>query len=275
MSSVRALLNDSECQVLAGALGDTPQTVGSVHDLRRGLCKAYVRGPAGRPAAVVVRSSFCTAEPVGFGSKPDQLWNLLVLVEGWDCFLVSSECSRRVAELMHAHTGRRVGFIEDVNFQLDAPVNRFTNPWVRLLTPRDLAVLSGAPPEVTGTGYRDGAEFLTHAIAAAAIVDDAIVCLAYTAARSERYADVGVYTLEPFRRRGFARSCASLVAARVQEEGQTPVWSTGHFNTASLSIARELGFSEVSRRTYVVTDKARNWRFVQPLRPADADKTRR
>ncbi|MGD2175722.1 MAG: GNAT family N-acetyltransferase, partial [Candidatus Brocadiaceae bacterium] len=252
----------------------SPETVVSAHVLRKGLCKAYVAGTPENPRAAIVQSDFCAAEPAGFGRNPDLLWDLLTVVEGWDCFLVDSECAPRVAERMQASTGRKVGFIHDVNLQLDCPADRFKDPCVRSLTPHDSALLSAAPPEVSGAGYRSVRDFLAHAIAAAAIVDGGIVSLAYTTARSQRYADVGVHTLAPFRRRGFARSAASMVAARVQEEGQTPVWSTGHFNTASLKIVRDIGFTEFSRRTYVVTDKIENWEFAQQLRSPDGDKLR-
>ncbi len=265
-------LDRSECQVLAAALGDSPETVGSIHVLLRHLCKAYVSGATDAPAAAIVQSDFCANEPVGFGCDPDRLWDLLATVKGWDCFLVSSHCSQRIAELMRAHTGQRVGFIDDISFVLDQPVAAFTHPSVRLLTLDDPDLLSAAPPAVAGSGYRDTGEFLSQAIAAAAIVDGAIASLAFTAARSERYADIGVHTLAPFRRRGFARTAASLVAARVQEEGQLPVWSTGHFNTASLNLARDLGFVEVLRRTYVVSDRIQNWRFARQFPPADSDK---
>ena len=249
------VLANSEYQILAEALGDTPETVGSVHVLRKGLCKAYVAGTPNNPTAAVVQSGFCRGEPTGFGRSPDLLWRLLTMVDGWYCFLVDSECSQRVAELMRSHTGRQVGFIDDLNFRLDCPARQFTHPCVRLLTSDDLALLAAAPAEVAGSGYRDPEEFLTQAIAAAAIVDGGIVSISHTTARSEKYADIGVHTLEPFRRRGFARAAASLVAARVQQEGQTPVWSTGHCNTASLTIAEQLGFTETSRRTYVITDE--------------------
>jgi len=258
MGSVGVMLGGGERQALAEALGDTPHTVGSVHVLRRGLCSAYVAGTADKPAAAVVQSHFCRTEPVGFGSSADLLWGLLTMVDGWDCFLVNSECSHRVAELMRSYTGGQVRFIHDLSFRLDCPAKRFTDPSARLLTPRDSALLAAAPAEVAGSGYRDAGELLTQGIAAAAIVDEGIVSIAYTAARSEKYADIGVHTLEPFRRRGLARAAASLVAARVQEQGQTPVWSTGDFNMASLSIARQLGFTETSRRTYVVTVKVQN-----------------
>lgn len=263
MESVGHPVSEQDYQALADALGDTPATVGAIHVLRRKLCNAYVAGTPGNPIAAVVQSQFDRTEPVGYGTSPDLLWGLLMQVEGWDCFLVDSGCSHRVAELMRPHTGRQVGFIQDLNFRLDSPAKRFTNPAVRLLTPDHLALLAAAPADVAGSGYRDPEEFFTQSIAAAAIVDDAIVSIAHTAARSEKYADIGIHTLEPFRRRGFARAAASLVAAMVQEDGQTPVWSTGHHNTASRSIAKQLGFKETLRRTYVITDQLPNWRFAQ------------
>jgi hypothetical protein len=44
-----------ERQVLAGALGDTPESVISVHLLARGLGEAYVAGDLRRPDGVVLR----------------------------------------------------------------------------------------------------------------------------------------------------------------------------------------------------------------------------
>jgi hypothetical protein len=266
MKYAGVLLNVVECQELAQTLGDTPYTVGSIHVLYKGLCNAYITGSVANPTAAIVQSHFCKNEPVGFGSNPDLLWDLLKMVDGWDCLLVKPEYSHRMAELVQIYTGRQVGFIDDLNFQLNYQVKQFSNPSVRLLTPRDLPLLVVTPVAVAGSGYHDAKEFLTKAISAAAIVDDHIVSIAYTAAQSKKYADIGVHTLEPFRKRGFARAAASLVAFRIQEEGKTPVWSTGHFNIPSLSIASQLGFTEISKRTYVATNLTQNWRFVQKLR---------
>lgn len=274
MTNVSFQLNADECRVLAEALGDTPHTVRYGHVLRRGRCNAYVTGTADKPIAAVVQPHLERTEPVGFGTDPGLLWGLLTLVDGWNCLLVDSECSRAVAELMQSHTGREVGFIQDLNFRLDRAARRFTDPTVHLLTLEDSSLLASPPADIPGYGYRDAEEFLTEAIAAAAIVDDRIVSIAQASARSEKFADIGIHTLEPFRRRGFARAAASLVATRVQQEGQTPVWSTGHQNRASQSIARQLGFTEMASRTYVITDEVENWRFAQQLRPADADKPR-
>ena len=147
MNSAGLALKADEYPVLAVALGDTPHTIHATHALRRRSCNAYVSGTASSPIAVVIQSHCCMTEPTGFGSDPELLWDLLMMVEGWDCFLVDSGCSHGVAELMQQHTGRQVGFIYDVNYRLDAPVKQFLNPSVRLLTLDDVDLLHvNAPP---------------------------------------------------------------------------------------------------------------------------------
>jgi predicted GNAT family acetyltransferase len=87
---------------------------------------------------------------------------------------------------------------------------------------------------------------------AAAIVTRAVVSIAFASARTAGHADVGVATLESWRGRGLATAAASLVAARIQAEGQAPVWSAGEGNLASLRVAEKIGFVEIGRRTYVI-----------------------
>ena len=161
-SDIHHQLDAAECRGLADALGDTPETVISVHLLRRGLCRAYVAGDPSCFRAAIVQSDFSPDEPAAFGSDAQALWDVLRRVPAWGCVSVSRECAPGLGEIIRVH---------------------MSAPW---------------------------------------------------------------------RRRGLARAAASIVAARVQQAGQLPVWSTGDFNTASLSLARRLGFTEVSRSTYVV-----------------------
>ena len=75
---------------------------------------------------------------------------------------------------------------------------------------------------------------------ACAIVDGDVVTIAYTSAITERHADIGVMTPEPWRGRAFATSAASLVAEKMQRIGLVPVWTTMNDD-----------FAEVSRRTVI------------------------
>lgn len=249
-----ALLDPKQYPVLAAALGDTPDTVQSTHILRRGLANVYLAGDPARFEAVILQAIDWPEEPTGFGTDPDLLWELLQEMEGWTCILVDSGCAPALAAIMKAELGRRTRFLEDVAHLLTAPAPVIRNQAVRRLTRADLELLQSAPPELRAGLWSGLRELLAEGIIACAVVAGQIVATALTAACSERHADIGVYTREEARGRGYATAAASLVARAVQEGGRTPVWSAGAHNAASLRVAQKVGFEEVSRRTYVILD---------------------
>lgn len=240
--------------VLADALGDTPETVISVHLLRRGLARAVVAGDPARPLAAIVQAHDLPGEPVGFGDDGGALWALLRRLEGWMCVNVAHACAAPLSELMAETLGANVRRFDDVYHTLTRPVIPFRDATVRRLTPADLALVEAAPSEVRGGGYGNINTMLAEGIAAGAIIDGRLVAIACTFARTERHADLGVTTLAPWRGRGFATAAASLVAAALQREEITPVWSVGQHNAASLRVATKLGFAEIGRRVYVIPE---------------------
>lgn len=240
---------------LAGALGDTPQTTISVHRLRNGFCRAYVAGDPAHFRGAIVQEDFCDTEPMGFGSDPEVLWELLKSVEGWECVNVSPECAVPLGEIIGKETGQEVRYYGDVYHVLPGPVVSFHNEAVRQLTLDDLGLLESSPEELRGGGFGSTRRLLEEGFVACAIVADEVVAIAHTSARTDRYADIGVFTMEKWRCRGFVTAAASIVAERVQEAGQKPTWSTGEDNFASLRVAQKLGFTEVSRRTYIIKVK--------------------
>ena len=100
-------------------------------------------------------------------------------------------------------------------------------------------------------GFITFEDLLTNGAAAGAVVDNRLVALAHTNAMTARYGDIGVFTDEAWRGRGFATSAASIVAHCIRERGRVPVWSAGEDNAASLRVAAKLGFVEASRRVYL------------------------
>jgi ribosomal protein S18 acetylase RimI-like enzyme len=248
-------LDPEECRILADALGDTPETVDSVHKLRRGMCKAYVAGEPSRFDGAIVQADDWPTGLTGFGSDPQVLWELLKAVEGWECVLLDSGRAPVLGEIIEQEMEVRVRYLDDVCHILAKPVLTFRDEAVRQLGLADLELLESAAPEFTASYWPSHRALLSEGIIACAIISRQVVAAALTAGRSDRYADVGVYTHKDFRCRGFATAAASVVAERVQEAGQTPVWSTDEHNTPSLRVARKLGFSEVSRRTYVLLDR--------------------
>ena len=242
-------------QLLADALGDTPETAIPAHLLKRGLCEAYVAGDASHLRAAIIRDQSCPGEPYAFGADAAAVWDLLASVKGWWCVGVPAELAAPLGEIMSAETGKSVRHYRDVYHVLLQPAPYVESSVVRELGLPDLGLLESAPAEVGGAGFGGPRALLTEGVAACAVVDGGIVAIAQTYARTPQHADIGVGTLELWRNRGFATAAASIVARRVQEAGQTPVWSAGEDNHASLRVAAKLGFTEVSRRVYLIPER--------------------
>ena len=248
------LLAPAQYPALAEALGDTPETVQSVHLLGRGNCRAYVAGDVAGFDGAIVQSIDWPEEPAGFGSDPAVLWALLQRVPGWACILVDSGCAPALAAILRAERGWRTRFLDDVMHVLDGSVQVVRDPAVRRLALADLELLASAPLELRSGLWDSPHTLLREGIVACAVVSGEIAATALTTACTERYAEIGVYTREGYRGRGYATAAASLVAQGAQEGGWIPVWGAGAHNAESLRVAQKLGFEEVSRRTYVILE---------------------
>ena len=248
------LLEPEHHALLAAALGDTPGTVQSIHMLARGLCRAYVAGDPARFEGAIVQPTAWPEEPAGFGPDPNVLWALLQRVQGWTCILVDTEVAPALGRIIEAQMERPVRYLDDVTHLLTEPVWVTRKEAVRCLTLADLDLLESAPLELRSSLWRDTRRLLAGGIVACAIVSNRVVATALVAACSDCYADIGVYTREGYRGRGYATAAASLVAQAVQESGRIPLWGAGAHNRASLRVAAKLGFREVSRRRYVILE---------------------
>jgi hypothetical protein len=181
---------------------------------------------------------------------------LLGLVSGWTSIEVATPIAPAVSALLSAKLGRDTRLHDDLHYALHAPVPAFPHPAVRLLGPDDEALLAAAHPSLCPASQDEVARLLRESVCACAIVDGQVVARADSGAWSARYADIGVVTLEPYRQRGYSTAAAALVAAEIQRQGRTPVWSTGEDNWASQRVARKLGFVDVGRLTYVIVSSA-------------------
>jgi hypothetical protein len=262
-------LDRSECEALIAALGDTPETVISVHQLRHGLCEAYVEAGAGRHDAVILRPSRPSDELVGSGTNAESLWRVLRGLSGWSCVSVEDGIARRLGPLLEAQLGRPVRYIQDIYHTLQRPTVVGSHPSVRYLTGEDLDLLRTAPIDIKGAclGFGTFERLLDAGVVAGAVIDGELVAVASTWAVSEKYADLSVVTAGPWRGRGLVTACAGRVVADIRRSGRVPVWSTGEDNLASLRVARKLGFQEVSRRTYLnVIGEGDDRRWKKPER---------
>ena len=245
-------LSPAELPALARVLGDSPETAIPVHRLMRGACSAYVVGEPTRFEAAVIVSHDNPGEPDGFGEDPEALWSILGPLEGWRVVDVSASVAPKLGAQIRTSTCSRVAYYGDVYHTLTHPTVEHAHPDVRRLTVDDRALFDGVPDDLK-PGIRGDVELmLREGFVAGAVVDDRIVSVAHTNATTARYADIGVFTHEDCRNRGYSTASAAIVAEAIRESGRTPVWSCGEDNLSSLRVAAKLGFNEVSRRTYVI-----------------------
>lgn len=239
----------ADFDILADALGDSPFTVISAHLLRRRWCRAWVAGDLPRFDAVVLHHIHDASEPTSFGEDAEAIWHLLQHVQGWTCIESSQSVAPALGKLIEQHLQAPVRYLQDIHHTLTQPAPDLLHPQVRLLTLRDLPLIEAAQPAMP----RDQTEWmLTEGAMAGALVDGQLVAWAQTYAISAKYCDVGVFTQETHRRRGFSSACTALVAKTMQQRGLIPVWSTGETNLASLAVARKVGFCEVGRMVYSI-----------------------
>ena len=245
-------LSPAELPALARVLGDSPETAIPVHRLMRGACSAYVVGEPARFDAAVVVSHDNPGEPDGFGEDPEALWSILEPLEGWRVVDVSRTVSPKLGALIRASTGSRVAYYDDVYHTLTRPAVTYSHPDVRLLTEDDRALFDGVPDNLKPSMRGDVEIVLREGFVAGGVVNNRLVSVAHTNAITARYADIGVFTDQDYRNRGYSTASAAIVAKAIRETGRTPVWSCGEDNLASLKVAAKVGFNEVSRRTYVI-----------------------
>jgi hypothetical protein len=187
-------LDPTECEALIRALGDTPETVIAVHQLRHGLCQAYAEVRSDRHDAVVLRPSRPSDELVGLGSDVESLGQILRGLSDWSCVCVEDGIARRLGPILEADLGRPIRYLMDLYHTMERPVVAGSHPSVRDLTGQDWHLLTAAPIDIRGAclGFGTFERLLQDGTVAGAIIEGELVAVASTWAVSERYADIAV-----------------------------------------------------------------------------------
>jgi len=82
---------------------------------------------------------------------------------------------------------------------------------------------------------------------AAVWADGLPVSFCYPVVQTETFWDISIDTLETYRGRGFAARAVRAMIRHMRRAGKAPVWGALETNTASVAVARKLGFVEVGR----------------------------
>jgi GNAT superfamily N-acetyltransferase len=82
---------------------------------------------------------------------------------------------------------------------------------------------------------------------AATFVDGRPVAFCDASTETEGLWDIGIDTLEPYRRRGYAALAVAYTVDQQGRRGRRPVWGAEEDNEASMRLASKLGFKPVDR----------------------------
>jgi GNAT superfamily N-acetyltransferase len=224
---------------LARTLLDTPRWVETRFMLLRG--EALVRGLTGdRRHFVAVSGRWPLISVVG---RPDAAFisgavegvdedvNVLCAEEDADHVACALPGWRRIGATVHGWPG-------DMPLPTPPPPDE-----ARLIPREELATLRHVPP-----GLRE--ELLTaadYSPVAGAFAGGAPVAFCCASAITETLWDIGIDTLDGYRRRGLARKAAELLIATLGAAGKFPVWGSEDGNEPSLALARKIGFVPLER----------------------------
>ncbi len=247
-------IDSTEFELISKQLNDLPFTVIPIHLLNKKLCRVYAIGDILNYQAIIIQPVQLKSEPIAIGETIEAIGELLSIVDSWECINVSKNIA--LALSLHLETGfhKQTKLYKDMYYCLKNSPNITENKSVRLLDINDLEILSKAKPELQGAGFKSGAEMLNEGVVAGAIIDNNLVAIAHTSAFSDKYADVGVYTLPDYRGQGFAKATAALVCDKLKKQNLTPVWSCGEDNFPSIKIAENLGFEYFDHLTYLIPE---------------------
>jgi GNAT superfamily N-acetyltransferase len=110
----------------------------------------------------------------------------------------------------------------------------------------DAGFLGSLPPDLA-------TEVEGSYLAAFREIDGLVVSVCGAASITETLWDVGIDTLEAYRRQGHARDCYMTLAGHLATRGQQPVWGAYDDNAPSLALATSLGFSAVDELWVIET----------------------
>ncbi len=77
--------------------------------------------------------------------------------------------------------------------------------------------------------------------------EETVVALCAAGDVTETLWDVGIDTIQSYRRRGHASACFRALAAEMARQGRQPVWCAYEDYPPSLALAAKLGFTPVDR----------------------------
>ena len=99
-------LNQAGQRRLMSVIGEAPDRLMSLEQLRRGLCRAYILGPLDAPLAAAVQPNAFPGDISVYGNDAQATFALMRQLDGWEAADVEPAQARHVAEWLGWATRR-------------------------------------------------------------------------------------------------------------------------------------------------------------------------
>lgn len=142
--------------LLRSAIGEAPETLMSLAQLRRGLCRAFVVEPPERPLAAAVQPDAFPGDVRLYGNDAQAIFALLRELDGWEAADVAAAQARLLAAWLGWATRRPVIFSREHFFTLETSAPALPNPVVRMLGEADVPLLEAATEPLGMGDWRFG-----------------------------------------------------------------------------------------------------------------------
>lgn len=101
--------------------------------------------------------------------------------------------------------------------------------------------------DLTGRFWRSMDDFLSNGFGVCALKEQEVVGLCYSACVAGGVAEIDIVVKEPYRRQAIGRACGERFIADCVKRGIAPGWDCFSENTASVKLAKQLGFEQKVR----------------------------
>jgi GNAT superfamily N-acetyltransferase len=229
--------------------GDIPENIHVRHFITNRQSDIYLSGSISNPRAIVVRPKTANSELFAY-IEPIEIYEMVVQLSGWNSILVDTEISHKLGGLLAKNNN--VSYLRELYFVLNNPIVykpiQISHHWFE---PSDRQLLKNAYTDFHALGMNNPESILDYGIGVGIILKEKIVAIAFSIHMTEKYADIGIFTLPTHQNLGYSTALATLLIDKLQRKNITPVWSTDEKNPASLKIARKLGFKKIKTKIYI------------------------
>lgn len=240
-------------QTLLPLFPDLPENVHTRYFLIKKLCEVYIIGNILNPKAIVIRPEFDSSELFGY-KDPKAICEIIQSIEEWNSILVNNNVSKELGNFLSKT--KNIKYEKEIYFTLKQPIINLPTNNTQLLTSNDLPLLKNIHSQLQNAGVTSSyQEMLSNGMIAGTVIHNQLVSIAYATHVTEKYADVGIFTIPEYRNKGYSILVTTFLIQKLQAKNLIPVWSTDENNSASLKVAQKLGFTEIYTKTYINFEK--------------------